>query len=67
MRHRLPGIKRSMALTPREVAEAKSYLLDGYGAEDIAIKLRTPPRRVREQIAKWRASGYLDKWFGRKA
>ena len=42
----------------------KSYLLDGYGAEDIAVIMGASVRDVRKVIAAWRERGLLAKWFG---
>lgn len=47
-----------------EAARARSMLLDGLGVEDIAVKLRVSPTRVRAYVCGLRADGTLASWWG---
>ncbi|MGL6208922.1 MAG: hypothetical protein ACRC14_03725, partial [Paracoccaceae bacterium] len=49
----------SLAFTDR----VGSWLRDGYGVEDIALKLECSPSDVRKQVALFRGAGLLKKWF----
>lgn len=40
-----------------------ALLRDGYGVEDIAIRLACGPRQVRTQVALFRGQGLLKKWW----
>jgi len=42
-----------------------ALLRDGYGVEDIAIKLACGPHQVRTQVALFRGKGFLKKWWGK--
>lgn len=45
--------------------QVKGKLIDGFGAEDIALHLACHPSHVRDEIAKLRAQGEFAKWWGR--
>lgn len=48
------------------VERVGALLRDGYGVEDIAIKLACEARQVRTQIALFRGAGLLRKWWPSK-
>ena len=48
------------------VDRVASLLRDGYGVEDIAIKLQCEPRQVRTQVSLLRGAGLLRKWWPSK-
>jgi hypothetical protein len=42
-----------------------ALIRDGYGVEDIALKLACEARQVRTQVALFRGAGLLAKWFSK--
>lgn len=48
-----------MRLTFAQTGKIAARLMDGYGAEDIALYLGIDPAHVRMQIRKFRAQGLL--------
>lgn len=45
--------------------QVAAKLLDGYGVEDIAVWLRCPVNAVRQEVARLRAIGRLQAWWGK--
>lgn len=50
--------------SPHWHGQIKHMLLQGFGAEDIAIRLGDHPRYVRDEVKALRAAGVFEKWWG---
>lgn len=53
-------------MTAKQEEQVIDLLSDGFGVEDIALRLKVDLRLVRFFIAKLRAKGLLDEIFGDK-